>query len=147
MSKNARPVFLYDVRMDLDFLSRRDVRPDHYDIGALDAWRMVCDPWPRIEPKEGATIFGIVAPLSHKEIARLYDDESAQGRDFRPEATLVRLPQAGMTLALTYTLPFHNGAQSVRPELSQLDEIIRLSVTHGFPDWYTLALRSIRGRD
>ncbi len=141
MSKIVRPVFLYDTLMSMDVLARLDVRPDSYEIAALDAWRLVCDPWPRLEPKEVGTTYGILVSLSVKEIERAANGPEWKDKDYFPEPVIVRVNRNLLSPALAFTPNPPTVASA--PGINTLKEIVRHARSHGFPDWYIHELESL----
>jgi hypothetical protein len=87
-------------------------------------------------------VYGILAMLTHAELARLYAyAESELGGTYLPEAVLVETLAGTLRPALTYIAP---RLEPAPPEADYLDRIVRPARALGFPDWYVARLESFR---
>jgi hypothetical protein len=128
------PVFFYGSYMNLNVLAEVELRPSQLEPAVLEAYELSIRPLANLQPRSGASVFGLLTAASHAELARLYGHaEHVLGGVYLPEAVLVRTLDGRYTPALCYI------SQTLQPSAASADYVERIlapAQQHGFPTWY-----------
>lgn len=138
MTERKINVFFYGLFMDMDVLRQCGLAPSHPQLAWLDGYDIVIRERATLQVNAAERVYGIVAGLTHAEIATLYTEPSVQ--DYRPEAVLVTLEDARQVPALCYNLPQENGRGRNTVYASRL---LELATRLAFPETYLLKLQRL----
>lgn len=145
--------FFYGSFMHTNVVGRQGVALDGAEVATLPGFAIRMQPLSNVVPEEGGCVYGLVARLSHAELARLYahlpdaaGDRAASANavaPYLPEAVLVRTRAGAWRPALCYVAP----PGEPRPAASAyLDRILEAARKHDFPEWYVRRLEETRAR-
>jgi hypothetical protein len=131
-------VFFYGLFMDMGLLQQRGLAPSHPQVAWLDGYDIaICERATLlVNPAERA--YGIVAGLTHAELATLYAEPSVQ--DYRPEAVLVTLEDMRQVPALCYNLP---PATGIGRNTAYASRLLELATRLAFPGAYLDKLQKL----
>ncbi len=95
-------VFFYGLFMDEDLLREKGVATTHFRSASVADFELRIGNRATLVPAKSRIVFGIVASLSHEDLARLYSESSVQA--YRPEAVLAQLADGKKISALCFNL-------------------------------------------
>ncbi len=134
--------FFWGSYMNLDVLKEVDYKPRTYEVARLPGFDITIRPLANIARSDRHTVYGILAPGTHAELARLYDHaENVLGGRYLPEAVLVETKSGGWKPALTYIAPQLSGEPAGS---DYVERIVKPAREYGFPAWYIDRLESFR---
>lgn len=132
MSARCVDVFFYGLFMDMDGLCASGVAPANPRRAAVDGYALRIGQRATLWPAAGTRVYGVLASLTHAELARLY---TAPGLErYRPEAVLARPFEGAPTPAFCYNLAEPPASDERNPEsAARLRKALRKL---GFPPEY-----------
>lgn len=107
-------VFFYGLFMGENLLRGKGVTPTRFRPASLTGFELRIGNRVTLIPAPSSCVFGIVASLSHAELARLYSAPSVQA--YRPEAVLAQLRDGDAIPALCLNLIEPSAADERNPE-------------------------------
>lgn len=138
----SRPVdvFFYGSYINPDVLAESGLTLRSPSVGRVDDVELIIAPRANLIPAPGAAAWGIVAPMTHDELDRLY----AHARDvlggvYLPEAVLVTNRDGSSLPALTYLCHDLSGQPA---EAAYVERIARPAESYAFPAAYINHIRS-----
>ena len=142
MTKNEIWTFFYGSYINLEVLKEVDYTPRKFEVARLPGFELIIRPLANLVRSDEQTAYGIVATVTHTELARLYDHaENKLGGRYLPEAVLVQTAAGYWLPALTYLAPSLSG------EPADPDYVARIAGparAYGFPDWYIQRIESFK---
>jgi hypothetical protein len=140
MADRRIAVFFYGSYMNLDVLAEVELRPERVAPAQLTGYEITIAPRANLQPRPGATAFGIVAYATHPELARLYThSRRVLGAEYLPEGVLVQLLGGGFQAASCY---ISHSMQAAPATADYVERIVAPARSHGFPAWYLERLSS-----
>lgn len=137
-------VFFYGSYINLDVLAEMDLHPSPVQVATVAGFEIVIAPLANLLPAKGALVWGILAPMTHDELGRLYDEHAQKvlGGTYLPEAVLCLTAAGDYRPALTYISP---ALPSGPVSEAYVERIAGPGEGYGFPDPYLRHLRSFAG--
>lgn len=132
--------FFYGSYINISVLKEINLLPQQYEIAKLNGFDIRIEPRANLIPSDQHCVYGIVATLTHEELARLYAHAKERlGEVYLPEAVLVETWEGSFRPALCYIAPH---MQSKPAEREYVDRIVNPAREFRFPDWYIQKLVS-----
>jgi hypothetical protein len=139
MAETAVWTFFYGSFINLDVLKQADFVPERFEVARLSGFDIRIQPLANLVRSEEHCVYGIVAPATHRQLARLYSQDWVG--TYLPEAVLVETLDGKWRPALCYIAP----SPEPRPAAGDyVDRIVGPARQLGFPDWYVARLESFR---
>ena len=142
MTEQKVVTFFYGSYMDPAVLRGIGVVPDRVEVARLPGFDIEIHPLANLVPSDRHTVYGVLAPVTHAELGRLYDHaRDVLGGVYLPHPVLASTLDGQVEPALCYIAP------EMRPrpaESAYLDRILAPARAFGFPDWYLARLESFR---
>ncbi len=134
--------FFYGSYMNLDVLKEVDYLPERYEVARLSGYDIRIQPLANLVRSDKDTVYGIVAPGTHEQLARLYAHaKDVLGGTYLPHPVLVQTLDGKWLPALCYIAP----SMDSRPAAGDyVDRIVGPARRYGFPKWYIDRLESFR---
>jgi gamma-glutamylcyclotransferase (GGCT)/AIG2-like uncharacterized protein YtfP len=132
-------VFFYGTFVNPDVCARANAQLRDAQLARLAGFDIRIGPLANLVRSDQHVVYGIVARMTHAELARLYSMDWVG--TYLPEAVLVDAPDGRLIAALTYIKP------EMRPEPpadDYVDRIVGPGRSYGFPPWYLERLESFR---
>lgn len=107
-------VFFYGLFMDEELLLDKGVSATNVRIASLQGYELRIGNRATLIPVAAGRVFGIIASLTHDDLARLYSDPSVQ--TYCPEAVLAQLAGGETLAALCFNLIEPPSAEERNPE-------------------------------
>jgi hypothetical protein len=134
--------FFYGSYMNPAVLREVEIVPERFEVARLAGYDIVIAPRANLVPAPDRSAYGVVAALTHAELARLYAHaHDVLGETYLPHPVLVETPAGRWLPALCYLAP----AMEARPaDPAYVDRIVAPARAHGFPEAYVARLESFR---
>jgi hypothetical protein len=135
-------VFFYGSYINFDVLREVQLVPDQWEVARLPGFDIRIQPRANLVPSEHGCAYGIVARVTHAELARLYAHaRDVLGEVYLPEAVLVQTVAGLWRPALCYLCP----DMDPRPaDNAYVERIVGPARDFGFPQWYIARLEGFR---
>ena len=141
-------VFFYGTFMHPDVLAGFGVTPAAVVPARLGGFELSIRPRVNVARAERSCVYGALASLTHKEVARLYEYiEQSFGLKYFPEPLLVEALDGTYRPALCYIARHMDEAPA---ELSYINQLAGCVRSLGLPEWYAAHVESFateRGAD
>lgn len=122
--------------------SRARVHPREPRRARLDGWDVRIAPRATLVPSDRACVYGILAGVTHTELAVLYEKDWFGFGTYLPEAVLVDEGGGRFAPALCYVAwQMAPG----NPTSDYLDTLVATATEFDFPSWYIERIRSFAG--
>jgi hypothetical protein len=131
--------FFYGSFMNAGVLARAGVCPRQPRRARLDGWDIRIAPRATLVPSDRACVYGILAGVTHAELATLYEKDWFGFGVYLPEAVLVDEGGGRFVAALCYVAR-EMAAGTPTPEY--LDKLVVTATEFEFPSWYLERIRS-----
>jgi hypothetical protein len=126
----------------MNVLAEVELRPTRVEPAQLGGYEISIAPRANLQPRPGATVFGIVADATHPELVRLYThSRTVLGAEYLPEGVLVQGLAGGYQAASCYIC---HAMQPAPATAEYVERILAPARSHGFPDWYLKHLSSFK---
>jgi cation transport regulator ChaC len=134
-SKSSRGVwtFFYGSFMNPAVLARANVRPTAPRRARLEGWDIDIRPRATLVPSKRRSVYGILAKVTHTDLAKLYAKDWFNFGKYVPEAVIVSDAQRRRVAAMCYIAWRNHGG---RPAPDYLERIVSTAVRYRFPRWY-----------
>lgn len=140
MSESSVLVFFYGSYINRKVLSGVDLEPERFEIASLPGWDITIGPLANVVPAEGATVWGVVATLTHAELDRLYAHaRDVLGGEYFPHPVLVATESSPAEPALCYVA---DELPEGRANADYVGRILTPARELGFPADYLARLES-----
>jgi hypothetical protein len=133
--------FFYGSFLNRDVLRQSGYVLERFEVAKLTGFDIRIQPLANLIRSDRHCVYGIVAPLTHEELHRLYSQDWV-GR-YLPEPVLVETLDGKWRAALCYIAPAPEPGQT---SSDYIDRIVGPAREYGFPDWYIAHLESYRLR-
>ncbi len=130
-------VFFYGLFMDEDLLRTKGLTARQVRSASLEGFELRIGDRATLVPINSGRVFGVVASLSHEDLARLYSEPSVQA--YRPEAVLAQLLDGKAIAALCFNLIDPPAAHERNPEYAA--KLRALVERLQFPTDYVASIR------
>ena len=137
MSKKRVWTFFYGSFINRDVLSNAGVVPEVVEVAHLSGFDIRIEPLANLVPSNHATIYGILARVTHAELERLYALDWVG--EYLPEAVLADTADGKAVPALCY---FSTRTDRSPADADYVDRIARIAEEYGFPRWYVDRVKS-----
>ncbi len=142
MTESRVWTFFYGSFMDLDVLGKLGLVPDEFEVAVLNGFDICIQPLANLAVSDDHCVYGIVAPATHSELARLYEYASdTLGGVYLARAVLVQSRSERWLPALCYIA---SDLKRRSATAEYVDLIIQAAKAHGFPRWYIDRLAGFR---
>jgi len=132
-------VYFYGSFMNPAVLAKADVHATDRQMARLDGWQLRIASRATIVPAAGASVYGIVARLTHPEIDTLYKTDVFGFGPYVPEAVLVTPSSGAPVPALCYVAwQLAEG----RPGPEYLEKMLSVAREYAFPEEYVRHIQS-----
>ena len=132
--------FFYGSYMDPAVLRGIGVVPDRVEVARLPGFDIEIHPLANLVPSDRHTVYGVLAPVTHAELGRLYDHaRDVLGGVYLPHPVLASTLDGQVEPALCYIAP-HLAPGPASPEY--VARILGPARSYGFPAWYIRRLES-----
>jgi catechol 2,3-dioxygenase-like lactoylglutathione lyase family enzyme len=132
-------VFFYGSFMSPEVLAKAGVRPTDLQKARLDGWQLTIAPRATLLPAANASVYGILARLTHGELDRLYTKDFFGFGTYLPEAVLVMRDAGSPLAAISYVAWQLEGG---KPTREYVDKILSVARQYSFPDDYVRHIES-----
>ena len=134
--------FFYGSYMNVDVLREVNLVPETWEVARLSGFDIDIRPRANLVRSDRYAVYGVVAPVSHPELARLYAHaHDVLGESYLPEAVIVEV-DGSFRPALCYIAT----SMVPRPAADDyVDRVVRPARRFGFPAWYVDRLETFRG--
>jgi len=132
-------VFFYGSFMSPEVLAKADVHPTDLQKARLDGWNLTIAPRATLVPAANATVYGVVARLTHVELDKLYAKDWFGFGTYLPEAVLVTLEAGGPLPAISYIAWRLEGG---KPARDYVEKILSVARQFAFPADYVRHIES-----
>ncbi len=134
--------FFYGSYMNAKVLQEIDLAPERFEVASLRGFDIAIKPLANLFRSDRHTVYGIVAKVTHTDLARLYAHaRDVLGGTYHPEPVLVDTENGERRPALCYVAP---SMESRTADNEYIDRIVGPAREFGFPDWYIQRLESFR---
>jgi hypothetical protein len=133
--------FFYGSYINLDVLRAVDLVPAQVDVARLGGYDIRIEPLANLVPSTKDSVYGILAPATHRQLHRLYTEhaQGVLGGVYEPHAVLAETLDGRWRAALCY---ISHTLTPARPDPAYVGRIVGPARTLGFPDWYVARLES-----
>ena len=132
-------VFFYGSFMSPEVLAKADVHPTDLQKARLEGWKLVIAPRATLVPAASASVYGVVARLTHVELDRLYAKDWFGFGTYLPEAVLVTLDAGDPLPAISYIAWQLEGG---KPTRDYVEKILSVARQFSFPEDYVRHIQS-----
>ena len=130
-------VFFYGLFMSSELLRSKGVTPANLRMASVSGFRLRIGERATLVPDRSGRVFGMVASLTHAELAALYAEPGLQA--YKPEAVLAHLSQGEALAALCFNLPEIPPAEERNAEYAS--QLRALAAQLGFPEEYVRSIQ------
>jgi hypothetical protein len=135
--------FFYGSYMNPAVLGEVGIVPDRFEVARLAGYDIVIAPRANLVPSPDQCVYGLLAQLTHPELARLYAHaQDVLGETYLPHPVLVETRQGRWQPALCYIAPAMEPGPA---ETAYVDRILAPAREHAFPGPYLARLERFRG--
>lgn len=132
--------FFYGSYINRDVLRGVGLEPARFERASLPGWKITIGPLANVLPSPRATVWGIVATLSHAELDRLYAHaKDVLGGEYFPHPVLVTTESSPAEAALCYVA---NELPEKPASAEYVNRILEPARELGFPEPYLERLES-----
>lgn len=132
-------VFFYGTFLNEEVCANVGVRLEAAEPAQLAGFDIEIAPLANLVRSDQHTVFGVIARVSHDDLARLYAQDWVG--TYLPEAVVVVTRGDRLLPVLTYIKPEMSRAQAAD---DYIDRIVEPGRRFGFPSWYLQRLESFR---
>jgi cation transport regulator ChaC len=135
-------VFFYGLFMDFKILSQRGLIANDWKVAELHGYDFEIASWGYLKRSRDHSVYGVIIPASHSELARLYDPATnGLPLEYFPESIMVETPEGAWRPALCYVAT----DQPPGPvNMQYVESMVELARSFAFPRWYIEHLGSFR---
>ena len=140
MNEQAEPrrldVFFYGLFMDDTLLREKGIHAQNRRLAALDDYALRIGPRATLVPQAGGRVHGLLALLTHDEVAALYADGSVSA--YRAEAVTAKTADGRAIPALCFNIPNPQLTGEVDP--AYVARLKELALRVGLPPSYVASI-------
>ncbi|WP_417449338.1 gamma-glutamylcyclotransferase [Kordiimonas sp.] len=135
MADRKLQVFFYGGYMNMKVLEDAGIKKRAFAPASINGYELVIQPYANIVEAGDGVVYGILANMTHAELATLYGDNinKLTGTAYLPEAMLVFTRGGKIAPAIVYI------ADDMTPgkaDNDYVDSILKPAEAYGFPAWY-----------
>jgi len=130
--------FFYGSFMNREVMAKANHVLDRWEVATLPGFDLRIAPHANLIPSAGRMAFGLLTPMTHAKLDRLYGSQS-RGEEYLPESVLVLRGDNSYRAATTYLV---SDMEPGTPDQDYLEMIAKPAQEYGFPDWYVEKIRS-----
>ena len=134
--------FFYGSYMNRAVLREVDIDPPGFEVARLPGYEIVIAPRANLVPSAEQCAWGLLAELTHAELARLYAHaQEVLGETYLPHPVLVETAGGRWQPALCYLAP---AMDAFPPDPAYVDRILDPAREHGLPPSYIARLEGFK---
>ena len=142
MADRKLQVFFYGGYMNMKVLEDAGIKKRAFAPASIHGYELVIQPYANIIEAGDGVVYGILANMTHAELATLYGDNiKLTGTPYLPEAMLVFTRGGKIAPAMVYIA---KGMIPGNADNAYVDGILKPAETYGFPAWYREKIASFK---